>query len=373
MRSTFLWMLVGALVAAGVELAAEAPPPSQDQQFLRYVERAITYYPNSTFRITSNDRGRTPAGAYRLVEVERVCASDHLTGSTTVVVDDVADMAWFGSAAKLPALDAELDPAALRTFVQDFLPEAIRSSLRLNSTVDWNDPPCRAGALLPFWLKIDSGYGEYRRAAAVTADGKYAVMGPVFPTDVDLVRYRRELLRSSDLVIWDRVAAEDAPVEIVEFSDLECPACRHVWTLVKQALDAAAGRVNHGMVSYPLTTIHPWAFRAASASWCITAQGQSLLLPLKELFYELQTEMEIPLVAPTARDFVAANGLDESAFNDCYLKQPSLDAVHRQLTLGQELGVNATPTYFVNGWLVQGPDPAWFPGMLDRLAAGEEP
>jgi protein-disulfide isomerase len=78
-------------------------------------------------------------------------------------------------------------------------------------------------------------------------------------------------------------------------------------------------------------------------------------------------------VAPTARDFVTANGLDEAAFTTCYLRGPSIDAVHRQLTLGQELGVNATPTYFVNGWVVQGVDPEWFPGMIDRLAAGEEP
>jgi protein-disulfide isomerase len=83
--------------------------------------------------------------------------------------------------------------------------------------------------------------------------------------------------------------------------------------------------------------------------------------------------MEISQVAPTARDFVAANGLDESAFNGCYLREPSLGAVHRQLTLGQEMGVNATPTYFVNGWMVLGPDPEWFPGMIERLAAGEEP
>ena len=367
------WVLLGALIAAAAGHAADAPPPVQDPAFLRYIERAVAYYPDSTFRITSNDRGRTPAGSYRLVEVERASASDQLSGSMTVVVDDVADSVWFGSAAKMPAFDGAIDPTALRTFVDQFLPEALRGSLRLNTTVDWNDPPFRAGALLPFWLRIDSGYGEYRKAAAVTADGAYAVLGPVFPSDADLVRYRHELLGKSELVVWDRGAAESAPVSIVEFSDLECPACRHRWPLIRGAVDGAGGRAKHGMVSFPLTTIHPWAFRAASASWCISAQSPTLLLPFKELFYELQTAMEISQVAPTSRDFVAANGLDEAAFSSCYLKQPSLDAVHRQLTLGQELGVNATPTYFVNGWVVQGVEPEWFPGMIERLAAGEEP
>jgi protein-disulfide isomerase len=373
MRQTRQWLLVGALITAVAASAADAPPPVQDPVFLRYMERAVAYCPDSTFTMTSVDRGRTPSGAYRMVEVERACASDQLTGSMTVVVDDVANSVWFGAAAKMPPLEDALDPAARRTFIEQSLPELLRGSLRLNATVDWDDPPYRAGALLPFWLKIDSGYGEYRKAAAVTADWAYFVFGPVYPSDTDLVGYRRDQLATSDLVVWDRVSSDNAPVAIVEFSDLECPACKAKWTQIREAVDGSQGRVKHGMVSFPLTTIHPWAFRAASASWCIGVQSPSLLLPFKETFYELQTVMEISQVTPTARDFVAANGLDEAAFGSCYLRDPSLAAVHRQLTLGQEMGVNATPTYFVNGWMVVGPDPEWFPGMLERLAAGAEP
>jgi len=373
MRMTCQWLLVGALIIAGAGFAAEGPPPVQDPAFLRFVERAVAYCPDSTFKMVSVDRGRTPSGAYRMIEVERACASDQLTGSMTLVVDDVANSVWFGAAAKLPALEASLDPAARRTFIEQSLPEMLRGSLRLNARVDWNDPPYRAGALLPFWLKIDSGYGEYRKAAAVTADWVYFVFGPVFPSDADLVAYRRDLLAASDLVAWDRVASDNAPVAIVEFSDLECPACKAKWPQIREAVDGSQGRVKHGMVSFPLTTIHPWAFRAASASWCVSAQSPGLLLPFKEVFYELQAVMETSQVSPTARDFVTANGLDEAAFSSCYLRGPSIDAVHRQLTLGQEMGVNATPTYFVNGWMVVGPDPEWFPGMLARLAAGTEP
>ena len=126
------------------------------------------------------------------------------------------------------------------------------------------------------------------------------------------------------------------------------------------------------MVSFPLTTIHPWAFRSAAASWCVSRQGAKLLTPFKELFYSLQSEMEVSLVTPTALDFVAGNGLDEQAFRSCYLREPSLDAVHGQLELSHRLGVIATPTYFVNGWLVQAPDEAWFGSMVERLLAGED-
>jgi protein-disulfide isomerase len=368
-----LLLIVGVALVATAGFAADSKAAAQDPDFLRFVERALAYYPNSSFRVIANERGLTPSGSYRRVDVERVCASDALSGTVAVVVDDVAESAWFGSAAKLPVPEVGADPAALRTFLEEFLPQALQGSLRLKATLDWADPPFRAGALLPFWLRIETGYGEYRKAAAVTADGAYVVLGPVFSLADDLVAYRRTLLADNDLVVWDRIGSDEAPVEIVEFSDLECPACRHKWPLVKDALEQGGERVKHGMVSFPLTTIHPWAFRAASASWCVAEQSPSLLLPLKEMFYDLQTEMEVSLVTQTARDFVAGNGLDEAAFNDCYLREPSLDAVHGQLELGQAMGVMATPTYFVNGWMVSMPDPEWFPALIERLAEGYDP
>jgi len=126
-------------------------------------------------------------------------------------------------------------------------------------------------------------------------------------------------------------------------------------------------------VSFPLTMIHPWAFRSANAAWCVSRQSPEALIPLKETFYSLQREMEVAQVTPTAVDFVAGQGLDEQAFLGCYLQNPSIDAVHRQMTLGNILGVRSTPTYVVNGWMVQVPAEPWFPEMVARLVAGEEP
>ena len=104
--------------------------------------------------------------------------------------------------------------------------------------------------------------------------------------------------------------------------------------LVASAIEANGAAVRHGMVSFPLTTIHPWAFRAASATWCVGAQQSDLLLPFKELFYSLQRDMQVSLVTPTAVDFATGNGLDDGAFRSCYLRSASIDAVHRQIELG---------------------------------------
>ena len=133
------------------------------------------------------------------------------------------------------------------------------------------------------------------------------------------------------------------------------------------------GRVRHGMVSFPLAMIHPWSFRAASASWCVALQDPQALIPFKETFYSLQRDMEVALVTPTSIDFVVGRGLDEGAFRKCYLREPSIDAVHRQMGLGQTLGVHSTPTYYLNGWMIQFPDGLWFPALVERLLNGEEP
>jgi hypothetical protein len=78
-------------------------------------------------------------------------------------------------------------------------------------------------------------------------------------------------------------------------------------------------------------------------------------------------------VTPTSVDFIQGRGLDEKAFTECYLREPSLAAVHGQLGLGNRVGVTATPTYYVNGWKIQMPREDWLLPLIKRLLADEEP
>jgi protein-disulfide isomerase len=354
--------------------AQDDQKPEPAPKVMRFIKRALTWYPDSQFELVSNTRFLTPSGSYRIVEVARTCASRLLTGKPTMMVDENANTIWLGSVIQLPPIqEAGASTEALRTFLSQFLPEALSASMGLRIVgLEWDLGPRRPGALIPLDLMVESGYGKYRRRAAITADGKYLVMASGMPLDEDPVAYRRRLLADSDLVTWDMGSGNEA-VEIVEFSDLECPACKGKWPIINMVLKKHQNEVRHGMVSFPLTSIHPWAFRAATASWCIAVQNPHALASFKETFYALQREMEISLVTPTAIDFIAGRGLDEGTFRECYLRAPSIDGVLRQLSLGYGLGLNATPTYFVNGWRIQVPDGSWFPAFVDRLAKGEEP
>lgn len=358
-------------VASG---AAKDPLIEQDPTVLRFVERAIPYYPNSSFRVVSDERNQTPSGSYRIVRVSRTCENTILTGEPSVVIDEVTGVAYLGSVGELPFEQTGTSPRSLRPFLEGFLPEVLQRNLNMKVRVSWDEPEgALSGAIIPFNFIVDTGYGEFAKPTAVTSDGKYLIMGTGMPLDGDPVAIRRKLFAASEFVVWDHSGGDEVVVEIVEFSDLECPACKAKWPLVKEVLEANSGSVRHGMVSFPLTSIHPWAFRASSATWCIGEQEQQQVIPFKELFYDLQREMEVGLVTPTSMDFVAGQELDETLFRGCYLRSASLQAVHSQLALGHQVGVNATPTYFVNGWMIQMPTEEWFPGFIALIAEGRDP
>jgi protein-disulfide isomerase len=359
----------GAAASSGQDVTVE-----QDPKVLRFVERSIPYYPDSTFKVLADQRHQTPSGSYRVVRVERTCSNKVLTGEPSVVIDEVTGIAYQGGVGRLPFKQSGAAPRTLRPFVEGFLPEVLKQNMSLKVRVSWDEPEgVRSGAIIPFSLVVDTGYGEFVRPAAVSSDGELLVLGGGMDYDSDPVAVRRALFSDSEFVIWDTSGGGEIAVEVVEFSDLECPACRVKWPLVRKALEAHGGAVLHGMVSFPLTSIHPWAFRASSASWCVAEQDPEQLIPFKELFYELQRDMAVSLVTPTSKDFVAGHGLDEAAFASCYLKGRSLKAVHEQLALGNRVGVGATPTYFINGWMVQMPGDEWFPDLVNRLVRGEEP
>ncbi len=369
-------MIVGLVLLTAAKVFA-APPaakpelPPQDAEVLRFVGRAMPWHPTSNFKILSDDKHMTPSGSYRLIQVDRT-GSPGLDGRTTLVVDEPGKAIWSGNVGRLPAKEVGSNTEELKAFVDGFIPDILMKNMRMKAKVDWNVFKEGPSALIPFDLVVDTGYGAFRRPGAVTIDGVYVLLGAHLPFDQDPVAFRREQFEDSDTVMWDH-EGEGAAVRIVEFSDFECPACRSKWPLIKNQIKKYPKDVLHGMVNFPLPSIHPWAFRAASAAWCVSDMSPALLPQFKEIFYNLQNDMELSLVTPTSVDFVIGQGLDEDQFRECYLKPISLDGVHDQMAFGNVLGITSTPTYFVNGWMLLASDALTLDMLVKAMLAGEEP
>lgn len=366
-----LFLIVASVVSAAPPEAKPDLPP-QDAKLLRFVARALAWHQTSSFKILSDDKHMTPSGSFRLIQVERTGASQMLNGRTSLVVDEPGKAAWFGNVGRLPADNTRSSVDELQRYIEVFIPELLMKNMRMKVKVNWDVKKDGPSALLPFNLEVDTGYGSFQRPGAVTVDGQFVLLGAPLPFDQDPVAYRREKFEKSDTVMWDH-GDDGVKVRIVELSDFECPACRVKWPLIKKQVEKHGKAVLHGMVNFPLQAIHPWAFRAASAAWCVSEMSPSHLPEFKETFYGLQNDMELSLVTPTSVDFVIGQGLDEDKFRECYLKPVSIDGVHDQMAFGNTMGISSTPSYFINGWMVLAPDFLSLDILVNALLAGEEP
>ena len=142
-----------------------------------------------------------------------------------------------------------------------------------------------------------------------------------------------------------------APVTIVEFSDFQCPFCQRVAPTLKKVRETYGDRVRIVWKDFPLTSIHPQAFKAAEAAQCAREQGK---------FWEYHDRLfanQQALDVDSLKKYAADTALDSAKFNACLDTAKYAERVQAQMEVGADLGVNSTPAVFVNGRLLSGAQP----------------
>jgi protein-disulfide isomerase len=101
---------------------------------------------------------------------------------------------------------------------------------------------------------------------------------------------------------------------------------------------------------FPLWMTHVWAMKAASAGDCIFKfSGAPALFHFKEQVYARQESLNLSGLDELAVTTAEAEGISSTDFLSCYLREDSFGRVRRDLEEGYRLGINSTPTYFVDG------------------------
>lgn len=142
----------------------------------------------------------------------------------------------------------------------------------------------------------------------------------------------------------------DAPIEMVEFSDFQCPFCFRANPTVQQVLATYGDRIRFVYRNYPLPN-HPNARPAAEAGACAAEQGK--FWQYHDKLFANQSRLDDAGLKQDAAEL----GLDTAKFNACVDSHKYSAQVDNDVRAGQDAGVDGTPAFFVNGRLISGAQP----------------
>jgi protein-disulfide isomerase len=149
--------------------------------------------------------------------------------------------------------------------------------------------------------------------------------------------------------------AEDAPVEITEYADYQCPFCQTFATLQMPTIEERlikTGRLRWRYRDFPLQQ-HPFSRLAAHSAACADDQGK--FWEQHEKLYEGQPEWaNVRDAGPIFRRYAQENGLDLAKYDACMTGGKYAGRIQASYDEGVRLGVSSTPTLLVGGRLYQG-------------------
>jgi protein-disulfide isomerase len=146
-----------------------------------------------------------------------------------------------------------------------------------------------------------------------------------------------------------------APVTMVVFSDFQCPYCREFARTMRDQLPKKYPHdVRVIFKDFPIESIHPWAFAAAEASHCIGDSNPLAFWAFHDWIFEHQGEVNAENIREKAMAFAKSQGLDDAKVGPCMDSHAKAGAVRANMKVGEALGIQQTPTFFLNGRQIGG-------------------
>ena len=186
----------------------------------------------------------------------------------------------------------------------------------------------------------------------VSKDGKTLLRGQIFDMTTDPFAANRAKIHVDGS---PTKGPANASVTLVEFSDFECPHCRALWEAMK-GVEARYPQLRIVYKDFPLTNIHPWAQTAALGGRCAFEQSPAAFWKVEDSIFNNQDVLSPENVWDKLVEFATGAGLNADAFKACLASPEAAKAVDASHAEGVALGVDSTPTVYINGRPVVGGD-----------------
>ena len=192
---------------------------------------------------------------------------------------------------------------------------------------------------------IASPQGQQLSKFYVAPDGEHALVGEIIPFGAHPFDPAKKRLEKG--ITGPERGPKDAPVIIVEFGDLQCPACKAAQPTI-EALVAAEPTARFVFQNFPLE-MHNWAAKGAAYSDCVGRASTDAFWKFVSKTYETQSDITAENADEKLTAIADGAGVKGSDIAACAAKPETKAHVDASIALGKSVDVTGTPTLFING------------------------
>jgi protein-disulfide isomerase len=194
-------------------------------------------------------------------------------------------------------------------------------------------------------VSLKNPQGQQNTKLYVAADGQRALIGEIIPFGSDPFAAARTALEKG--INGPSRGQADAPVTIVEFSDLQCPHCKEAQPTVDKLMSEEK---NARLVfqNFPLQS-HDWAAKAAAYADCVGRSSNDAFWKFMQGVYDAQSDILTTNADEKLTALADKSGVKGSDIAACAAKPETASRVEDSVALGKSLDVTGTPTLFING------------------------
>src|ERR1051326_2405517 len=180
----------------------------------------------------------------------------------------------------------------------------------------------------------------------LSTDAQNAIIGEMIPFGTNPFAPARAKLKGA---FGPSRGGPNPPIDIVEFSDLECPHCKKAQPVLEK-LAADFPQVRFVFQQFPLpASLHPWAMKAAQYADCAGQMNKDAFWKYVDAIFENQGGIALATADDKLKELAIVNGLDAMKVAACADSPETAARIKKSTDLGASLEVNETPTVLMNG------------------------
>src|SRR6202167_3993313 len=192
---------------------------------------------------------------------------------------------------------------------------------------------------------LASPQGQQLSRLYVTADGEHAVIGDIIPFGARPFDAAKKALEKG--ITGPSRGPKDAAVTIVEFGDLQCPACKASQPAI-ESLIAAEPNARFVFQNFPLD-MHNWAAKGAAYADCVGHASNDAFWKFIAKTYETQADITAENADEKLTAIADGAGVKGADIAACAAAPDTKARVDASLAFGKSMEVTSTPTLFLNG------------------------